>query len=144
MKSILLSLLMVSSVFAVDVNFSTDVPNIDKKAIGEADLGKGPIVTRNADINPVLGRKIRIPEAPFALALVSGAPLVVFFALRTGKGQYHFQAARPILLDRTDRKNRNAAIQSAAGRYAAGAEVGVLHCGDCRGGHLEDFCEHFS
>jgi putative aminopeptidase FrvX len=45
--------------FAVDVNFSTDVPNIDKKALGEASLGKGPIITRNADNNPVLGRKIR-------------------------------------------------------------------------------------
>ena len=74
---------------------------------------------------PFLGKNIRLPEAPFALAMVSGAPLVVFFALRTAKGRYHFQAARPIFMDRTDRSNRNAAIQSAARRYAALLEDAV-------------------
>ncbi len=66
-----------------------------------------------------LGKTIRLPEAPFALAMVSGAPLVVFFALHTGQGRYHFQAAQPIFIDRTDRSNRSAAIQAAARRYAA-------------------------
>ena len=65
-----------------------------------------------------LGRSIRLPEAPFALAMASGAPLVVFFALRTGKGQYHFRAVEPIRIDRTDRQNRAAQIQAAADRYA--------------------------
>lgn len=45
--------------FAVDVNFTTDVPDINKKELGEAFLGKGPILARNADNNPVLGRKMR-------------------------------------------------------------------------------------
>ncbi len=45
--------------FAVDVSFSTDIPNINKNELGEASLGKGPIIARNADNNPVLGRKIR-------------------------------------------------------------------------------------
>ena len=41
---------------AVDVGFSTDTPSLDsaKKQIGEADMGKGPIVTRGPNINPKL------------------------------------------------------------------------------------------
>ena len=44
---------------AVDVGFSTDLPDIDKKQLGEGKLGAGPFLDRNADNNPVLGRKIR-------------------------------------------------------------------------------------
>ena len=41
---------------AVDVGFSTDTPGLDsaKKQIGEADMGKGPIVIRGPNINPKL------------------------------------------------------------------------------------------
>ena len=41
---------------AVDVGFATDTPSLDsaKKQIGEADMGKGPIVTRGPNINPKL------------------------------------------------------------------------------------------
>jgi predicted LPLAT superfamily acyltransferase len=74
---------------------------------------------------PFLGKTVRLPEAPFTLAMASGAPLVVFFALRTEKGRYHFQAANPIFIDKTDRSNRNAAIQAAARRYAALLEDAV-------------------
>jgi len=43
---------------AVDVGFATDTPTLDaeKKRIGEADMGKGPIVTRGPNINPKLFR----------------------------------------------------------------------------------------
>jgi len=44
---------------AVDVGFATDVPDVDKKTLGEAKLGGGPMLERNADNNPVLGRLIR-------------------------------------------------------------------------------------
>jgi endoglucanase len=44
---------------AVDVGFSTDLPDINKKQLGEGKLGQGPFLDRNADNNPVLGRKIR-------------------------------------------------------------------------------------
>jgi len=44
---------------AVDVGFATDVPDIDKKSLGEAKLGGGPMLERNADNNPVLGRLMR-------------------------------------------------------------------------------------
>lgn len=45
--------------FAVDVGFATDTPDIDKKILGECTMGEGPLLARNADNNPVLGRKIR-------------------------------------------------------------------------------------
>jgi endoglucanase len=41
---------------AVDVGFATDYPEVDKKRVGEIALGKGPILHRGANINPVLGQ----------------------------------------------------------------------------------------
>ena len=43
---------------AVDVTFATDCPDVDKKREGEVSLGKGPVVARGANINPVLGKLI--------------------------------------------------------------------------------------
>ncbi len=40
--------------FAVDVGFTTDVPDIEKKILGDVRLGKGPVINRTADNNPVL------------------------------------------------------------------------------------------
>lgn len=39
---------------AVEVGFATDFPEVDKKEIGEIKVGKGPIIARGANINPVL------------------------------------------------------------------------------------------
>lgn len=43
---------------AVDVGFATDTPSLgsEKKRIGEADMGKGPIVARGPNFNPKLFR----------------------------------------------------------------------------------------
>lgn len=38
----------------VEVDFSTDQPDVDKKHNGEVGLGKGPILPRGANINPAL------------------------------------------------------------------------------------------
>jgi len=72
-----------------------------------------------------LRKKARLPEVPFALAMASGAPLIVFFAFRTGPREYHFRAEEPIFIAKTDRDKRAAAIQSAARRYAALLEKAV-------------------
>jgi len=45
---------------AVDVTFATDCPDVDKKKEGEVSLGKGPVVARGANINPVLGKLIEV------------------------------------------------------------------------------------
>lgn len=39
---------------AVDVTHASDHPDMDKKQIGELTLGKGPVVARGANINPVV------------------------------------------------------------------------------------------
>ena len=36
---------------AIDVGFATDFPGMDKKKIGEVDIGKGPIISRGPNIN---------------------------------------------------------------------------------------------
>jgi putative aminopeptidase FrvX len=38
----------------VEVDFATDQPDVEKKHNGEVELGKGPILTRGANINPRL------------------------------------------------------------------------------------------
>jgi endoglucanase len=38
----------------VEVDFATDQPDVEKKHNGEVGLGKGPILTRGANINPHL------------------------------------------------------------------------------------------
>jgi endoglucanase len=39
---------------AVDVGFASDMPGVEKKKVGDVSLGKGPILHRGANINPVL------------------------------------------------------------------------------------------
>jgi len=65
-----------------------------------------------------LGRKVRLPEAPYILSLVSGAPVVVFFAFRTGDRRYQFTALPPIRLSPPTRDHRPESIRSAAQTYA--------------------------
>ena len=42
------------------------------------------------------GCQARIPEIPYILAMLSGAPLLIFFGYRTGKGKYHLVTKPPI------------------------------------------------
>jgi endoglucanase len=39
---------------AVEVGFATDFPDVDKKEVGDFKVGAGPLITRGANINPVL------------------------------------------------------------------------------------------
>jgi len=66
-----------------------------------------------------LGREILLPEAPHLFALLSGAPLFIFFAFRTGKNQYHFSMSAPIALDCNSREERAGAIRKSAQQYAS-------------------------
>lgn len=43
---------------AVDVGFASDYPGSDPKRTGECKLGKGPVLHRGPNINPVLGRML--------------------------------------------------------------------------------------
>jgi predicted LPLAT superfamily acyltransferase len=65
-----------------------------------------------------LGHDAYLPEAPFVFALVSGAPLLVFFVFRTGESSYHFTLSEPIAIQLASRQARPEAIARAAQQYA--------------------------
>lgn len=65
-----------------------------------------------------LGHDAYLPEAPFIFALVSGAPLLVFFVFRTGKSSYHFTLSEPIAIQPAFRQARTETIARAAQQYA--------------------------
>jgi predicted LPLAT superfamily acyltransferase len=64
-----------------------------------------------------LGRPVQIPAAPFVLALVSGSPLIVFFAFRTEARTYRFRALPPIHVTAPTRDRRQLALETAAHQY---------------------------
>ena len=69
-----------------------------------------------------IGRNVKIPEAPFALALVSGSPLLVFFAFRMPAGQYRFSVLPPIHVHAIEGADRSLSIQTAAQSYLQSLE----------------------
>jgi predicted LPLAT superfamily acyltransferase len=64
------------------------------------------------------GGKARIPEIPYVLALLSGAPILIFFVYRTGLGKYHLQCEPPLYVTAASRGERRAAVEAAAQVYA--------------------------
>ncbi len=65
-----------------------------------------------------LNHYAQLPEAPFVFALVSGAPLYVFFTFGGRKSGYHFTLSRPIYIKPSSRAARREAIKKAAQEYA--------------------------
>jgi len=65
-----------------------------------------------------LGHRALLPEAPHSIALLSGAPLFLFFAFRTGPSAYHFSINGPIAVTAPSRADRGRAIRESAQRYA--------------------------
>jgi predicted LPLAT superfamily acyltransferase len=64
-----------------------------------------------------LGKTVQVPEAPFVFSLVSGKPLIFFFAFRIQNGRYHFTASKPLYLKPKTRSEREHLIQRAAQSY---------------------------
>jgi predicted LPLAT superfamily acyltransferase len=75
-----------------------------------------------------LGHEAFLPETPFIFALLSGAPLFIFFGYRMGKHAYHLQILPPEYVHTKDRKGRNEAIRRAAQFYADRLEEMVRKC----------------
>ena len=65
-----------------------------------------------------LGHDAYVPEAPYIFALLSGAPLFVFFAFRSGRNSYRFTLSDPIAIKTETRQDREQAIAAAAQQYA--------------------------
>ncbi len=72
-----------------------------------------------------LGHEAVLPEAPYLLALLSGAPLFIFLAFRTGEGRYAFSLSAPIYVKAASRSEREPAIREAAQTYARLLEAAV-------------------
>lgn len=66
---------------------------------------------------PFLGRFVGVAAAPFALALSSGAPLLVVFSVRLGPRRYRFLSHPPMTLSAATRGDRTAAMERAALTY---------------------------
>jgi predicted LPLAT superfamily acyltransferase len=65
-----------------------------------------------------LNHEVSLPEAPYMLAMLSGAPLFVFLTFRSGTGMYFFNVSEPIYVKAANRRERGQAIREAAQAYA--------------------------
>ncbi len=74
----------------------------------------------------LLRHEVLLPQAPYILALLSGTPLFVFFAFRTGKKKYHFTMSAPIYVQASSRDKRATVIAQAAQKYADILETKLL------------------
>jgi lauroyl/myristoyl acyltransferase len=64
------------------------------------------------------GGEVRLPAAPHNLALASGAPVVVFFALRRPDGGYTVRIHPPHWVQADQRNQRQQAVAESVQRYA--------------------------
>lgn len=65
-----------------------------------------------------LEQEILLPEAPHLFALLSGAPLITFFAFRIGRNKYRFTMSQPVYLKAASRDDRPDTIRRSAQQYA--------------------------
>ena len=65
-----------------------------------------------------LGHEVYLPEFPYVFALLSGAPLFIFFSFRTGRRRYHFTLSQPTYMGSPTRDQRNEVVRRSAQRYA--------------------------
>jgi lauroyl/myristoyl acyltransferase len=87
-----------------------------------------------------LGHRAWLPELPHRLALLTGAPLVTFFALRIGPGHYHLQADAPRWLCPDASTSRQALVRRSAQAYAERLEA-VLRAHPHQWYHFGPFLE---
>jgi len=65
-----------------------------------------------------LGHEVFLPESPHLFALISGAPIIVFFVFREGSRKYRTIMFPPQNVQASSRAERQEAIQASAQRYA--------------------------
>ncbi len=73
-----------------------------------------------------MGYRVRLPKTPHLLALLSGAPIFVFFPFSTGKQKYHFILSGPFHVKASSRSDRSKAIMASAHNYISILEQSVL------------------
>jgi lauroyl/myristoyl acyltransferase len=65
-----------------------------------------------------LGHRVELPEAPHIFALLSGAPLFMFFVSRKGDRSYHLIVSEPRYVKTASREGRRKAVADSAQAYA--------------------------
>lgn len=73
-----------------------------------------------------LNHEVRLPEAPHAIALLTGVPLFVFFSFRTGLYKYDVVLNPPIYLKATSRGDRGKMIAMSAEKYTSMLEAAAF------------------
>ncbi|SPD76139.1 Lauroyl/myristoyl acyltransferase [uncultured Desulfobacterium sp.] len=74
----------------------------------------------------ILGHEALLPDVPYLFAHLSGAPLFIFFAFRTGDKSYHFNISEPIQINCPSRAKRDEIIRKSAQKYADILEQTIL------------------
>ncbi len=72
---------------------------------------------RSIEVN-FCGRKVSVLSAPHAFALITKTPIITFFALRIGRGRFHFIALKPRYVKTESRKDKAKVLQASAQVYA--------------------------
>jgi lauroyl/myristoyl acyltransferase len=73
----------------------------------------------------LFGCLVHVPSAPYLLAMASGAPILILFTFRLGRGK-HKIVLTPLQIDRaSSRSDRKSAIQARAQEYAKALEKAV-------------------
>jgi tetrahedral aminopeptidase len=85
---------------AVEVGFASDFPTVDPKRGGEAKVGKGPLLYRGSNINPILGgeliqlaQELKIPYQVIGKPAPGGTNLRDIQMSRSGVATAHVDAA---------------------------------------------------
>lgn len=86
----------------------------------------------------MLGHEVRLPETPHLLAMLSGAPLLIFFSRRVGKKRYHLETCAPLYIEKAPRRGRAEAIRKSAQGYADLLEAHLRRT-PCEWYHFEPF-----
>ncbi len=72
-----------------------------------------------------LGHEAHLPETPHLFALLSGAPVFIFFSYRISRRTYHFSITKPIYVKAALRTERKEAVRKSAQEYAKILEQSV-------------------
>jgi peptidoglycan-N-acetylglucosamine deacetylase len=74
---------------------------------------------------PFLRAEADFPTGPWTVAMVTGAPVIVFFMVRGSDGRHRLEFHGPIRVPRVAREERQVAIRAAAAQFAAYLEATV-------------------
>ena len=69
-----------------------------------------------------LGHEVHLPEGPHLFALLSGAPIFIFFSFRKKRKKYHFIISKPIFIKCSSRAQRKAKIHACVQIYVSELE----------------------